>query len=93
VQRLCDDRGSQVIVTALIDIAAKLDMKIIAEGVETAEQVEQLLQMGCQLGQGYRYSRPVPFEIVTELMGLFSQGVKHPQTPDTGRKYAWPAAG
>lgn len=91
VQRLCDDRGSQVIVTALIDIAAKLDMKIIAEGVETAEQVEQLLQMGCRLGQGYHYSRPVPFDIVTELMGLFSQGVKRPLSESGDPRFAWPA--
>ena len=91
VQRLCDDRGSQVIVTALIDIAAKLDMKIIAEGVETADQVEQLLQMGCGLGQGYHYSRPVPFDIVTELMGLFSQGVKRPRSATVDPRFAWPA--
>ena len=91
MQRLCDDRGSQVIVTALIDIAAKLDMKIIAEGVETADQVEQLLQMGCGLGQGYHYSRPVPFDIVTELMGLFSQGVKRPRSATVDPRFAWPA--
>ena len=64
---------SSVIVEALVGIARKLGMKIIAEGIETEEQADRLLDMGCRLGQGFRYSRPVPAPIVTELIRRFGQ--------------------
>lgn len=76
VQRMCEDRGSQAIVEALIDIAAKLNMKVVAEGVETREQMAKLSGMGCNFGQGYFYSRPVSFLDATALLQFFSQGAK-----------------
>lgn len=76
VQRICQDRGSQAIVEALIDIAAKLNMKVVAEGVEAREHAAKLNDMGCNFGQGYFYSRPVPFVDATELLQLFSQRAK-----------------
>ncbi|MDI6024814.1 EAL domain-containing protein [Corticibacterium sp. UT-5YL-CI-8] len=90
VQKLRDDRGSQAIVNALIDIAAKLGMKIVAEGIDSGVQVEQLLAMGCKLGQGYHYSPPAPFAIVTELLDLFSQGVKRGARTTEDEKHNWP---
>lgn len=59
---------SSVIVEALIGIARKLGMKIIAEGIETEGQADRLLDMGCRHGQGFRYSRPVPAPVVAELI-------------------------
>lgn len=73
VQRLTTDRPSMVIVAALIDIARKLDMRVVAEGVETIDQAETLLSLGCVLGQGYRFSRPVPASAATELLLRFAQ--------------------
>ena len=40
-------------------LAQTLKMRAVAEGVETAEQADQLRAMGCEYAQGYRFSRPV----------------------------------
>jgi diguanylate cyclase (GGDEF)-like protein len=64
---------SSVIVEALVGIAQKLGMKIIAEGIETEGQADRLLAMGCRHGQGFRYSRPVPAPIVAGLIRRFGQ--------------------
>lgn len=77
VTNLKDDRNSEVIVEALLSIASKLNMKIVAEGIETLEQAERLVSMGCVLGQGYRFAPPVPRNMTTELLKRFSQGLGH----------------
>ena len=48
------------IVRALVQLARALDLKVIAEGVETEEQLKQLIACGCDLFQGFLFSRPVP---------------------------------
>jgi EAL domain-containing protein (putative c-di-GMP-specific phosphodiesterase class I) len=48
-----------VIVQTIVTLAHNLGMQVIAEGVETEEQVNRLKAMGCQYGQGYFFSRPV----------------------------------
>jgi EAL domain-containing protein (putative c-di-GMP-specific phosphodiesterase class I) len=48
------------IVKAVIDLAHVLGLEAVAEGVETTEQLAALRAMGCDLGQGYLWSRPVP---------------------------------
>ncbi|GIG41467.1 putative bifunctional diguanylate cyclase/phosphodiesterase [Cellulomonas phragmiteti] len=47
-------------VRALLGLCAELDMRVIAEGVETAEQATLLEELGCPAAQGYHYGRPVP---------------------------------
>jgi diguanylate cyclase (GGDEF)-like protein len=51
---------SEAIVELIVKLAAKLKMSTVAEGVETAEQAEQLRRLGCTGAQGYFFSRPVP---------------------------------
>jgi EAL domain-containing protein (putative c-di-GMP-specific phosphodiesterase class I) len=46
----------------MMGIAHSLDMNVVAEGVETEEQLNHLREMGCQYGQGYLFSKPVPAE-------------------------------
>ena len=48
------------VIAAVIGLADKLGLTVVAEGVETAEQRAQLLDMDCRLAQGYLFSRPVP---------------------------------
>jgi predicted signal transduction protein with EAL and GGDEF domain len=52
--------GSAAVVRAVLAMARTLGMDVIAEGVETDEQREYLLEMGCELGQGFLFSRARP---------------------------------
>lgn len=50
------------IVRTIIQLAENLDLTAVAEGVETEEQKDQLLRLGCSVGQGYYFYRPMPME-------------------------------
>jgi len=52
--------ASNAVVQTVIELARILGLTVVAEGIETAEQAKVLSQLGCDLGQGYHYSRPVP---------------------------------
>jgi diguanylate cyclase (GGDEF)-like protein/PAS domain S-box-containing protein len=54
------DPQSAAIVRMVIDMARRLNMDVVAEGIETEAHAEFLRQQGCELGQGYLYGRPVP---------------------------------
>lgn len=56
------------IVTALVDLAHQLGLTVTAEGVESAEQAERLLAIGCDTGQGWYYARPAPAERITAML-------------------------
>jgi diguanylate cyclase (GGDEF)-like protein len=58
------------IVRAIIDMAHNLGFTVIAEGVETAEQVEFLRRHGCDLGQGFFFARPMPAADLAERLTL-----------------------
>lgn len=72
VKKLGTDGPGEVVVDAIIDIARKLNMHVVAEGIENARQVEVLRRVGCHLGQGYLFSRPVPFHYATQLLQSFA---------------------
>jgi diguanylate cyclase (GGDEF)-like protein/PAS domain S-box-containing protein len=59
VRDLDKDKHGQAIVTAIISMANTLKLNVIAEGIETEEQLAVLNQEGCHEGQGYLFSRPV----------------------------------
>jgi len=52
--------SSASVVAAVLALALALDMNVVAEGIETPEQRNALLGMGCELGQGYLLGRPAP---------------------------------
>jgi len=54
--------NNKEVVTAISFLAKNLNLKIIAEGVETENQIEVLREIGCEDVQGYYYSPPVPIE-------------------------------
>ncbi|KJV28678.1 diguanylate cyclase [Aquitalea magnusonii] len=60
IQGLANDNTDRAITEAVIAMGHKLGMKIIAEGVETPEQLELLRQAGCDYAQGYLFARPMP---------------------------------
>jgi len=59
VDGLGTDRRDAVIVEAIVSLAHALHLKVGAEGVETTRQVEWLATLGCDYGQGYRWSAPL----------------------------------
>ncbi|MGW1194363.1 putative bifunctional diguanylate cyclase/phosphodiesterase [Streptomyces sp. NPDC002536] len=61
--------ADEAIVEALVQLAHRLGLTVTAECVESAEQAERLGRMGCDTGQGWFYSRPVPAERISELLG------------------------
>lgn len=59
---------SDAIIRAVAEMGATLDMEIVAEGLETSEQVAAMRQAGCTLGQGFYFSRAVPEHLATILL-------------------------
>ena len=56
-----DERG-RIILESIINMAKKLEIKTVAEGIETKEQVEYLKQIGCDMVQGYYFEKPISIE-------------------------------
>ncbi len=67
IDSVTEDGKDQVIVKQIITLASSLGLKTVAEGIETQEQREVLTQMGCDSGQGYLLSKPVPLELLLRL--------------------------
>jgi EAL domain-containing protein (putative c-di-GMP-specific phosphodiesterase class I) len=68
IDQLTEDENDKALTEAIIDMAHKLGIKAIAEGVETSAQRDMLAGFGCDYIQGYLYSRPVPREIFELLL-------------------------
>lgn len=68
VSRLNKKNQASTIVKATIDLAHNLGFNIVAEGVETQQQVEQLNQWNCEFAQGYYYSKPLTPEVAWQFL-------------------------
>lgn len=66
------DLPKQSVVKSIIEVAHALEIKVVAEGVETQEQAELLCQMGCDYGQGYFFSRPLAFDDLANYLPKIS---------------------
>jgi len=75
VDAIAEPDDSSTIVETILSMASNLGIGVVAEGVETAEQLEHLRSMNCPLGQGYWFARPMP---VPEVESLMSSGAGCP---------------
>lgn len=66
VQRANTERKAEAILRISLMIGANLGMDVVAEGVETTEQLEFLRSCGCTIVQGYHFARPMPFAACTQ---------------------------
>ncbi|MDX1724195.1 MAG: EAL domain-containing protein [Pseudomonas sp.] len=83
VQDLLDDEDDATIVRAIIQLGKSLGMQVIAEGVETVEQEAYIIAQGCNEGQGYFYSKPLPARELTLFLKQarrINQAVINPAT-------------
>jgi diguanylate cyclase (GGDEF)-like protein/PAS domain S-box-containing protein len=68
VKDMVKDEDDRIIINSTIDLAKNMKLGVIAEGVETIEQKDYLLEHGCKLIQGYYYSPPVPVQEINILL-------------------------
>lgn len=81
VDRLVDNDAGLVIVEGVLGIAAKLGIRVVAEGIETASQATHLIDLGCDLGQGYLFSEAVDRDTARTLLQRFG---RHDGRPRAG---------
>jgi EAL domain-containing protein (putative c-di-GMP-specific phosphodiesterase class I) len=71
VEKMIDSPKSAAIVRTTVDLAHELGLRVVAEGVETADQRAALVALGCTAAQGYHFFRPMPADkVVTVLRSL-----------------------
>lgn len=68
IREMQSDRATSDIVELIIELAHKMGMKAIAEGIETPRQLERLLELGCEFGQGYYFSQPMEPQAALQFM-------------------------
>ncbi len=83
-----EESPEATIVRTIVAMAENLRMGVIAEGIETVEQVGRLLAMGCRFGQGYYFSRPVNAgaseQLLIQNQDLQNQGAREPSLSPAG---------
>ncbi|MFB0619697.1 putative bifunctional diguanylate cyclase/phosphodiesterase [Streptomyces sp. AGS-58] len=75
---LAPNPADEVIVEAMIQLAHRLGLTVTAECVETSAQATRLRRIGCDTGQGWLYSRPVPPDRISELLQAQTYAVGNP---------------
>lgn len=69
VHGLGQGKQSEALVETMITMGQTLDMRVVAEGIETEEQRDKLIELGCELGQGYLFARPMTAGELVEQFG------------------------
>ena len=59
-----EERSTTAVVRAIMALSKSQRMEVVAEGIETSEQREALMQLGCELGQGFYFARPQSLEAI-----------------------------
>jgi diguanylate cyclase (GGDEF)-like protein len=78
VQGMATDSGDLAIVRAVVSLSREFGLTVVAEGVESELTLDLLEEMGCEIGQGYLFSRPLPFE---RLEAWFNAQTEPESTP------------
>ncbi len=68
LQKMNSNQKIFAVIKGLIFFAKSLDINVIAEGVESKQELDTLLQLGCDSAQGYYFSKPLPFEEIKEMV-------------------------
>lgn len=84
VGRITEGEQPLQIVRTIIELARVLGMDVVAEGIETREQYHLLRELGCRLGQGYFFARPLSADAVTRLLRLPDCVIPDPEEEAAG---------
>ena len=76
VDNIVEDSSKRDIVQAIVMLTERLNVRVIAEGVETQEQLDQLKELGCEFGQGFLVARALDQMQVEKLLSLIKGGGK-----------------
>jgi diguanylate cyclase (GGDEF)-like protein/PAS domain S-box-containing protein len=68
VERICEQREDAALVSTIVQLSRSLGMSTVAEGIETSCQLQALREIGCELAQGFHFSRPVPAPEAARLL-------------------------
>jgi diguanylate cyclase (GGDEF)-like protein/PAS domain S-box-containing protein len=82
VRDLVTDSSDLAIVSAIIAIARHLHIEVIAEGVEAYQQVEILRRLGCSVGQGFLFARPMPADEILVMLRSDAEPAKEAEEED-----------
>jgi len=85
VSRMDREPETHEIVRIVVMLAHNLGLKVVAEGIETREQLAMLQAMGCELGQGYLFSRPVDAESIESLLAARQAAANQPGSVTAAR--------
>jgi diguanylate cyclase (GGDEF)-like protein len=80
---MCDNEREEAIVRSTIDLARHLDLRVVAEGIETSEVWERLTGLGCDIAQGYLISKPVDGDELTAWL------LRHADSPLAQAPNTW----
>jgi EAL domain-containing protein (putative c-di-GMP-specific phosphodiesterase class I) len=83
VQNMHDSPSDRVVVRKTIEIGHELGMKVVAEGVETQEQLDFLGANGCDTAQGYLFSRPLPPKELLSWLATYRSSLFQPGAPQS----------
>ncbi len=62
VSSLFEHKNNEIILSAMMELGHRLNLEVLAEGVETKKQEEWLIKNGCDMAQGFYFARPMPFD-------------------------------
>lgn len=72
IQRISEDARDGAVVSSIVSIAETLSLDVVAEGIESPDQIYRLRQMGCKFGQGYLFSEPLSAENIDLLLSKYN---------------------
>ncbi len=67
IRHLPNDTQSSILIGTILGMSKALDLQVVAEGIETEDQLNALVSMGCHMAQGYYFSKPVPASEIPAL--------------------------
>jgi EAL domain-containing protein (putative c-di-GMP-specific phosphodiesterase class I) len=68
VDTMIDRPESETIVRSIVSLAHSLGLRVTAEGIEGTDQLDALTALGCEYGQGYHFSRPLPADDIAAML-------------------------